>query len=66
MVNLLGECPPLEELLEHRGAHVHVYGKRAAPGRKLGHVTVCAEDERELHARLRQLALSIPFLPPIE
>jgi 5-(carboxyamino)imidazole ribonucleotide synthase len=26
------------------GAHVHLYGKTARPGRKLGHVTVCAAD----------------------
>lgn len=25
------------------GAHVHLYGKEARPGRKLGHVTVCGE-----------------------
>ena len=26
------------------GAHVHLYGKGARPGRKLGHVTVCGDD----------------------
>ena len=26
------------------GAHVHLYGKAARPGRKLGHVTVCGDD----------------------
>ncbi|HEX8101968.1 MAG TPA: 5-(carboxyamino)imidazole ribonucleotide synthase [Solirubrobacteraceae bacterium] len=26
------------------GAHVHLYGKAARPGRKLGHVTVCGAD----------------------
>ncbi len=26
------------------GAHVHLYGKGARPGRKLGHVTVCGND----------------------
>jgi 5-(carboxyamino)imidazole ribonucleotide synthase len=38
MVNLVGEHPPLAELL-HAGGHVHLYGKAARPGRKLGHVT---------------------------
>ena len=26
------------------GAHVHLYGKAARPGRKLGHVTVCGDE----------------------
>ena len=38
MQNLVGEHPPLPELLA-RGGHVHLYGKQARPGRKLGHVT---------------------------
>ncbi len=33
-------CPDLAALLAVDGAHVHLYGKEAAPGRKLGHVTV--------------------------
>ena len=47
MVNLLGEIwgegePRWEAVLEHPGAHLHLYGKREArPGRKMGHVTVC-------------------------
>jgi 5-(carboxyamino)imidazole ribonucleotide synthase len=40
MVNLVGDVPPLERLLAIPGAHVHLYGKRARPGRKLGHVTL--------------------------
>ena len=55
MVNLVGGLPPLAELLEIRGAHVHVYGKEPRPGRKVGHVTLVgatAEDE----ARVRELA----------
>ena len=38
MLNLVGEHPPLAELLAG-GGHVHLYGKAARPGRKLGHVT---------------------------
>jgi 5-(carboxyamino)imidazole ribonucleotide synthase len=49
MVNIVG--PPdgsdpadrLASALAVRGAHVHLYGKEARPGRKLGHVTVTAE-----------------------
>jgi 5-(carboxyamino)imidazole ribonucleotide synthase len=38
MRNLVGEHPPLAELLAG-GGHVHLYGKEPRPGRKLGHVT---------------------------
>jgi 5-(carboxyamino)imidazole ribonucleotide synthase len=40
MVNLVGGVPALERLLAVPGAHAHLYGKRARPGRKLGHVTL--------------------------
>jgi len=48
MVNLLGDIwrdgkePDWTAVLEHPGAHLHLYGKRETrPGRKMGHVTVC-------------------------
>ncbi len=34
----------LGRALAVEGAHVHLYGKDARPGRKLGHVTVCGDD----------------------
>ncbi|MFN0155209.1 MAG: 5-(carboxyamino)imidazole ribonucleotide synthase [Gaiella sp.] len=40
MVNLIGRVPPLEGLAAVPGARVHLYGKQARPGRKLGHVTL--------------------------
>ncbi len=48
MVNVVGPqdgsdpAERLDEALRVPGAHVHLYGKSARPGRKLGHVTVCA------------------------
>ena len=46
MANLVGSVPPLERLLAVPGARVHLYGKEARPGRKVGHVTlVDARDE---------------------
>lgn len=48
MVNLIGTVPPIDELLDVPGAHVHLYGKEPKPGRKLGHVTVVAKDHDEL------------------
>jgi 5-(carboxyamino)imidazole ribonucleotide synthase len=40
LVNLVGGLPSLEQLAGLPGAHVHLYGKTARPGRKLGHVTL--------------------------
>jgi len=34
------------------GAHLHDYGKDPRPGRKVGHVTVVADDEDALEASL--------------
>jgi 5-(carboxyamino)imidazole ribonucleotide synthase len=50
MVNLVGGVPPLEQLLAVPGAHVHLYGKVARPGRKLGHVTLVDADEEAVRA----------------
>ena len=48
MINLIGVVPPRENLLQFPQAHLHLYGKSSRPGRKLGHVTVRAESEREV------------------
>ena len=52
MVNLIGSVPSLGAMAAAPGVHVHLYGKAARPGRKLGHVTLCADDEDGLSARL--------------
>jgi 5-(carboxyamino)imidazole ribonucleotide synthase len=41
MINLVGEMPTRDPLLELPALHWHDYGKSARPGRKLGHVTLC-------------------------
>jgi 5-(carboxyamino)imidazole ribonucleotide synthase len=41
MINLVGEMPTRERLLEEPGLHWHDYGKSARKGRKLGHLTLC-------------------------
>src|SRR5580658_8804218 len=41
------------------GAHVHLYGKRARPGRKLGHVTVCGDDAEVVRSRAWSAALAL-------
>jgi 5-(carboxyamino)imidazole ribonucleotide synthase len=48
MVNLIGEIPPLGELLSIPGAHVHLYGKAATERRKVGHVTLVGESARNV------------------
>lgn len=55
MLNLLGTVPEIESLLAVPGAHVHLYDKPAAPGRKLGHVTLCARDRATLFEPLTRV-----------
>lgn len=46
----------LPEALAIEGVHVHLYGKGARPGRKLGHVTVCGTDLADVRARANEAA----------
>lgn len=52
MVNLIGDAPPVAELAALPGVHVHLYGKTPKPQRKIGHVTVTAEQRDHLPALL--------------
>jgi 5-(carboxyamino)imidazole ribonucleotide synthase len=64
MANVLGgrrSEPPLDERLHHCMARwpdvkVHLYGKAARPGRKLGHVTALGEDVAEVRRRATEAA----------
>ncbi|UCZ53785.1 5-(carboxyamino)imidazole ribonucleotide synthase [Bacillus shivajii] len=50
MVNILGEHVPnvMTHIRDLKGAHLHLYGKKEAKkGRKMGHVTVLADDIEE-------------------
>jgi len=58
MWNLIGTLPDREALLSISHAHLHLYGKSPRPGRKLGHVTLRADDATTLevgNARMRSL-----------
>jgi 5-(carboxyamino)imidazole ribonucleotide synthase len=55
MVNLIGTTPPADEIMAIPGAHLHLYGKRPRPGRKLGHVTVTADSEAARDALLQRV-----------
>jgi 5-(carboxyamino)imidazole ribonucleotide synthase len=41
------------------GAHVHLYGKKARPGRKLGHVTVCGDDAEVVRSQAWSAAITL-------
>ena len=52
MVNVVGAMPSMAALCAMKGVAVHAYGKRGSRGRKIGHITVSADDEQTLAARL--------------
>jgi 5-(carboxyamino)imidazole ribonucleotide synthase len=56
MVNLIGETPESAALLGIEGAHLHLYGKPARPGRKLGHVTLVESERAALESTLARVA----------
>jgi 5-(carboxyamino)imidazole ribonucleotide synthase len=55
MLNLIGDVPESSEVLAVRDAHLHLYGKSARAGRKLGHVTLRASSPEQLASRLGEL-----------
>ncbi len=61
MLNVIGKLPPKESILAVEGAHLHAYGKDASPGRKLGHVTIRAQDKKELCDKIEEL---LPIVDP--
>ena len=52
MLNLIGDLPDTMELLKIPGLHLHLYGKEPRPGRKLGHVTVRADNKESRNSQL--------------
>jgi 5-(carboxyamino)imidazole ribonucleotide synthase len=59
MVNLIGRVPDISAVLAIPGAHLHLYGKEPRPGRKVGHVTVRADDDTTLANRVGHLLQAI-------
>lgn len=58
MFNLIGSVPDPAAVLALPDAHLHLYGKSARPGRKLGHVTLRGADHPTLGgatSRLREM-----------
>ena len=60
MLNLIGATPDPGTVLETPDAHLHLYGKAARRGRKLGHVTLRGEDPVEVAAAADELAARLP------
>ncbi len=48
MVNFIGCIPDATRAMKLPGVHWHDYGKAARPGRKVGHVTVAAEQAEQV------------------
>jgi 5-(carboxyamino)imidazole ribonucleotide synthase len=55
MVNLIGTLPERAGVLAVPDAHLHLYGKKPRPGRKLGHITVRGATEEQVRERMARL-----------
>lgn len=55
MLNMVGRIPDRSEILASKGASVHLYGKAARPGRKVGHVTLVDSDVSSLQRRVADI-----------
>jgi len=54
MINLVGSVPSPERIASIPGAVLHDYAKQPRPRRKVGHVTITADDRGELDALLER------------
>ena len=55
MINIVSEMPPRDDVLTVEGAHWHDYGKEPRAGRKLGHITLRANNQQQFDERLTKL-----------
>jgi 5-(carboxyamino)imidazole ribonucleotide synthase len=55
MINLIGVLPDPAAILAIPGAHLHLYGKQPRAGRKVGHVTIRADELGDLEQRLARV-----------
>ena len=64
MLNLIGDLPETQPILACRDTHLHLYGKHARAGRKLGHVTVRRASSEEAAAVARSLVEELGLASP--
>lgn len=65
MVNLVGSQPEPATALAVPGVRLHLYGKGARPGRKLGHINLAGPDPVALSSRIQAVsALAGVSIPP--
>lgn len=55
MINIIGSQPDIVALLSIENLHLHMYGKEARPGRKLGHLTLVGSTSNDLDQIVRNL-----------
>ncbi len=55
MVNMIAKLPETESLLTKPDIHMHAYGKKSRPGRKLGHATLVSLHKSELDLQIPAL-----------
>ncbi|HYX35416.1 MAG TPA: 5-(carboxyamino)imidazole ribonucleotide synthase [Oligoflexus sp.] len=55
MINVIGHMPRASDLLNIEGLCLHDYRKKAAPKRKLGHITLLRPSQEKFEAITRQL-----------
>ena len=59
MLNLIGDAPATAALLALPGSRLHLYGKSAREGRKIGHLNLCADTPAALAATLETAAVQV-------
>jgi 5-(carboxyamino)imidazole ribonucleotide synthase len=59
MLNLIGNWPEPRAVLAVPGAHLHLYGKKPRPNRKVGHVTIRGDSPGQVAAAVEQVAALI-------
>ena len=60
MLNIISLHPKTEDILQIKDVHLHLYGKDEREGRKLGHITLTANNHHELAAGITQVADLLP------
>ena len=63
MLNIIGEAPDPAAVAGIPGAHLHLYDKRARPGRKLGHVNVTFPDRAAVRRSAERVWSLLPGEP---